>query len=207
MNRARMIMATACVLLWAAPSWAGGDATAGRDKVEVCAACHMADGNSLIPAYPKLAGQGERYLLRQLRAIKRGDWAIPLMAGQLDAMSDQDLQDIAAFYAGNLMSGGATNPEMLEQGQRIYRAGIAARGVPACMACHSPTGAGNPPAGYPRLAGQHAEYILERLEQYRDNRMPYERAYDETARIMSDIASGMLYNDMQAVADYIQGLR
>ncbi len=190
----------------AGPSW-GGDAAAGSRKVEVCTACHAADGNSVIPAYPKLAGQGERYLLRQLRAIKRGDWNIPLMAGQLDTMSDQDLQDIAAFYADGRMSPGATDPDLLQHGQQIYRAGIAARGVPACMACHSPTGAGNAPAGYPHLAGQHAEYILERLEQYRDGKAEYERPYDETARIMSDVTAGMLYNDMKAVASYIQGLR
>jgi len=191
----------------AAPSWGGGDAAAGSRKVEVCTACHAADGNSAIPAYPKLAGQGERYLLRQLRAIKRGDWNIPLMVGQLDAMSDQDLQDIAAFYASGQMSRGATDPGLVQHGQRIYRAGIAARGVPACMACHSPTGAGNAPAGYPRLAGQHAEYLLERLEQYRDGKAEYELPYDETARIMSDVTAGMLYNDMKAVASYIQGLR
>lgn len=181
----------------------GGDPVAGRAKVEICTACHTSDGNSIVPSYPKLAGQGEKYLLRQMRAIKSGAWPIPEMAGQLDSFSDQDLQDVAAFYAGQTMSPGATEPALADLGQQIYQGGIRARGVPACTACHAPDGAGNYAAGYPRLAGQHAEYIKERLEEYRGSA----EVYDEISTIMADIATPMTPLEIEAVASYIAGLR
>ncbi len=182
---------------------AGGDPAAGRSKAELCVACHNSDGNSVVPVWPKLAGQGEKYLLRQMRAIKSGAWPIPEMAGQLDIFSDQDLQDIAAFYAGQAMSPGAADPELAALGQQVYRGGIRARGVPSCTSCHAPDGAGNYAAGYPRLAGQHAEYIKERLEEYREG----EEIYDEVSSIMAEIAAPMTTLEIKAVASYIAGLR
>ena len=128
---------------------AAGDASAGKDKVAVCAACHGADGNSAAPTFPKLAGQGEKYLLKQLQDIRDGARPVPTMVGQLDGKSDQDLADMAAFYASQARSGGQTDPALLALGEKVYRSGVAERNVAACVACHSPTGAGNAPAGFP----------------------------------------------------------
>ena len=197
------LLLSAAVSAAQAEEQAGGDPAAGRGKTEICAACHSGDGNSITPAFPKLAGQGEKYLLRQLRAIKSGAWPIPEMAGQMDPLSDQDLRDIAAFYAGQMMSPGAADPELADLGQQIYRGGIRARGVPACTSCHAPDGAGNYAAGYPRLAGQHAHYIQERLEEYREN----EEVYDDVSSIMADVAMPMTKREIEAVASYIAGLR
>ena len=136
-----------------------GDAAAGKAQAAVCAACHGPDGNSAVPSFPKLAGQGEKYLYKQLKDIRDGARPIPTMAGQLDGKSNQELADIASYFASQTMSGGHTDPALLALGESVYRSGIPERKVAACAACHSPTGAGNAPAGFPALAGQQAEYI------------------------------------------------
>ncbi len=146
---------------------ASGDAAAGKQKAATCAACHGADGNSAAPTFPKLAGQGAKYLLKQMKDIRDGARPVPTMVGQVDNMTDQDLADIAAFYAAQPRSGGQTNPDLLALGEKVYRAGVAERNVAACTACHSPNGAGNAPAGFPALAGQHAEYTAGQLRAYR----------------------------------------
>ncbi len=181
----------------------GGDAAAGRVKAASCVACHNVDGNSLSPIFPKLAGQNTKYLLRQLRAIQSGTYPVPSMAGQLDGMDGQDLRDIAAWFASQAMSAGVARREQLALGERIYRAGIAAKSVPACSACHSPHGAGNAPAGFPRIAGQHADYIVARLKDYRERR----RLHDATAEVMAGVVQFLSESEMEAVANYAQGLR
>lgn len=185
-----------------------GDAAAGKDQSVVCSACHGADGNSAVPSFPKLAGQGERYLLKQMQDIRDGARPVPTMAGQLDGKSDQDLANIAAFYASQPASGGKTAPDLLALGQKVYRAGVAERKVAACSACHSPTGKGNAPAGYPALAGQHAEYISTQLKMYRKG---YEdetgRTNDGDAKIMRTTAFGLSDKEIEAVASYIAGLK
>ena len=185
-----------------------GDAAAGKDQSVVCSACHGADGNSAVPTFPKLAGQGERYLLKQLQDIRDGARPVPTMAGQLDGKTDQQLADIAAFYSSQPASGGQTDPEFLALGQKVYRAGVADRKVAACTACHSPTGQGNAPAGYPSLAGQHAEYIATQLRMYRKG---YEdetgRTNDGDAKIMRTTAFGLSDKEIEAVSSYIAGLK
>ncbi len=181
----------------------GGDAAAGRVKAVSCATCHQADGNSLSAAFPKLAGQNEKYLLRQLRAIQSGAYPVPVMAGQLDGLGDGDLRDLSAWFASQTMSAGVARREQLELGERIYRAGLASKSVPACSACHSPHGAGNAPAGFPRIAGQHADYIVARLKDYREKR----RIHDETAEVMAGVVEFLSEQEMEAVANYVQGLR
>ena len=114
------------------PAYADGDANAGRSKAGACAACHGNDGNSSIAANPKLAGQGEKYLFKQMIDIRDGARSAPLMAGQLDAMSDQDIADIAAFYASQAATGGVTEEKWLALGKDVYRAGNTERGLPAC---------------------------------------------------------------------------
>lgn len=184
-----------------------GDAAAGEAQTMVCAACHGADGNSVVPTFPKLAGEGQKYLFNQLRDIRDGARPVPTMAGQLDGKSNQDLADIAAFYAAQTRTGAQTDPELLERGEAVYRAGIAQRGVAACTACHSPTGAGNPPAGFPVLAGQHPEYIAAQLAAYRRG---YEdesgRTNDGETRIMRTTAFGLSDGEIEAVSSYAAGL-
>jgi len=187
---------------------AAGDAAAGKDMIAVCAACHGADGNSAVPTFPKLAGQGEKYLLKQLQDIRDGARPIPTMAGQLDGKSDQNLADIAAFYAAQARSGGQTDPALLALGEKVYRSGVAERNVAACTACHSPTGKGNAPAGFPALAGQHAEYTATQLRAYRKG---YEddtgRTNDGEAKIMRTTAFGLSDGEIEAVSSYVAGLK
>lgn len=195
------------LMAWA-PVGITADAAAGKSMSLACSACHGADGNSAVPSFPKLAGQGEAYLIKQLKDIRDGARPVPTMAGQLTGKSDADLANLAAFYAGQPKSGGKTNPEMLESGERVFRAGIADRNVPACGACHSPNGLGNAPAGFPSLAGQHSEYTATQLKMYRKG---YEdetgRTNDGDAKIMRTIAFGMSDMEIEAVSSYISGLK
>ncbi len=185
-----------------------GDADAGKDKVATCAACHGPDGNSAAPTFPKLAGLGEKYLLKQMKDIRDGARPVPTMVGQVDNMSDQDLADIAAFYDSQPRSGGQADPDKIALGEKVYRAGVAERKVAACTACHSPTGKGNAPAGFPALAGQHADYIAAQLRAYRKG---YEdetgRTNDGDTKIMRSTAFGLSDNEIDAVASYISGLK
>lgn len=185
-----------------------GDAAAGKEMSAACTACHGADGNSAAPAFPKLAGLGEKYLLKQLVDIRDGARPVPTMAGQLDAKSDQQLADLAAFYAGQARSGGQADPELVALGEKVYRAGVAERNVAACTACHSPNGKGNAPAGFPALAGQHADYIAAQLKAYRKG---YEdetgRTNDGDTKIMRTTAFGLSDKEIEAVASYASGLK
>tara|TARA_R110000782_G_scaffold29363_14_gene73080 strand:+ start:2587 stop:3192 length:606 start_codon:yes stop_codon:yes gene_type:complete len=184
-----------------------GDASAGKAKSAPCAACHGADGNSPAPNFPNLAGQGERYLAKQIHDIKSGERSAPLMAGQTDNLSDQDIADISAYYASKTASTGQTDPALLEKGAAIYRGGIADRSVPACAACHSPTGQGMAAAGFPALAGQHADYTIAQLKAFRaaaDGREG--RTNDGDTKTMRTVAFKMSDSEIEAVASYIQGL-
>lgn len=166
----------------------------------VCAACHAADGNSTISLNPKLAGQHPEYLLKQLTNFKEGKRANAVMAGMVANLSKEDMQSLAKYYAGQKQTlGKAKSNGVGSLGEKIYRGGIAATGVPACAACHGANGAGIPKQ-YPRLAGQHADYALQQLRTFRTA----ERA---NAPMMMTIAAKMTDAEMQAVADYMQGLR
>lgn len=153
-------------------------------------------------AYPKLSGLGEKYLYQQLSAIKNGDRQIAEMTGLLDSMSDQDLQDLAAYFNDQDMVVNQADPELIEQGQALYRGGNLASGVPACSGCHSPQGKGNEPAGFPRLGGQQAAYIEKQLKAYRDG----ERSGTTNASIMMDVATKLTDSEIEAVANYVSGL-
>ena len=138
---------------------AAGDAAAGQAKAAVCGACHGADGNSPAPNFPKLAGQGERYLLKQMHDIKDGKRTVLEMTGRLTNLSDQDLADIAAYFASQKMSVGMADPNLVAQGEALFRGGKIAAGMPACPGCHSPSGVGIATAGFPHLGGQPATYV------------------------------------------------
>ncbi len=188
----------------AAPkAYQGGDADAGKALTQVCAACHGDDGNSASPANPKLAGQGERYLLKQLQDIQSGERDIALMTGLLDNLSEQDLKNIAAYYAAGTQTDGAADPALVELGEEIYRNGQHERGIAACTGCHGPAGLGNEPALFPRLAGQHADYIAQQLRHFAEGR----RQNDGEGRAMRGIAERMNENEIKAVSSYIEGLR
>jgi cytochrome c553 len=197
-------------LLVLAQAW--GDAEAGAEKTAVCAACHGSDGNSGAAIYPKLAGLGENYLYKQLQDIKTGARVVPQMIGMLNGLSDQDLQDIAAYYADQSMQlsgaqdmqvklNSGSNINALDLGKTTYRFGNPETGVPACSGCHAPTGVGNAPAGYPRLGGQFADYIAKQLREFRTG----DRTNDEQ-QVMRAVAEHMSEAEITAVANYIAGL-
>lgn len=179
-----------------------GDAKAGQAKTAVCGACHGPDGNSAAPNFPKLAGQGERYLLKQLHDIKGNKRQVLEMTGLLTNLSDQDLADIAAYFASQKMSVGAADPKLVDAGEALFRGGKVEQGMPACTGCHSPNGAGNAAAGFPHLGGQHATYVAKQLTNFREG----DRTNDGDTMIMRAIAAKLSNKDIAAVSSYIQGL-
>jgi cbb3-type cytochrome c oxidase subunit III len=179
-----------------------GDAAAGQGKTLVCGACHGPDGNSLVPGFPRLAGQGERYLLKQMQEIKGGKRVVIEMTGMLSGLGDQDLADIAAYYAGQKGRVGAADEKRVARGEGLFRGGRLSDGLPACTGCHSPDGAGNAQAGFPRLGGQHADYISKQLTAFREG----ERSNDGDSMVMRSIAAKLSNQDIEALAQYIQGL-
>ena len=162
-----------------------GDAAAGQAKTAVCGACHGPDGNSMAPNFPKLAGQGDRYLLKQLHEIKDGKRQVLEMTGLLTNLNDQDLADIAAYYSSQKNSVGAADPALVARGEALFRGGDLQKGMPACTGCHSPDGQGNAAAGFPHLGGQHASYIEKQLTDFREG----ERTNDGDSMIMRGIAA------------------
>jgi cbb3-type cytochrome c oxidase subunit III len=181
---------------------AAGDPVAGQAKTIVCGACHGQDGNSPLANFPKLAGQGERYLLKQMQDIKSGARPVVEMTGMLEPLSDQDMVDVAAYYASQKISVGAADPALVERGQALFRGGKLAEGMPACTGCHSPDGSGIATAGYPHLGGQHADYVAKQLTAFREG----ERSNDGDSMVMRDIAAKLSNKDIQAISSYIQGL-
>lgn len=180
-----------------------GDPEAGEANAAVCAGCHGAGGAKPIAgSYPKLSDLGQKYLYQQLVAIKEGDRVIASMTGLLDDRSEQDLQDLAAYFDSQNMPIGQANPDLVDAGQSLYRGGNMATNVPACAACHSPSGKGIESAGYPRLSGQNAEYVAAQLKAYRDG----ERDGGPNASIMMDVAAKLTDAEIEAVSSYISGL-
>ncbi|EIK60474.1 cytochrome c4 [Pseudomonas lactis] len=181
-----------------------GDATAGQAKAAVCGACHGPDGNSPAPNFPKLAGQGERYLSKQMHDIKSGKRTVLEMTGMLTNLNDQDLADLAAYFASQKGSVGAADPKLVARGEQLFRGGNLEKGLPACTGCHSPNGAGNAAASFPRLSGQHATYIAKQLTDFRKEEAG--RANDGDAMTMRTIARKLSDEDIAALSSYIQGL-
>ena len=182
-------------------------AKAKQTAESVCVACHSADGNSLLPENPKLAGQHEDYLYKQMREFKGWDGAAPvrenaIMGAMVAGLEDEDMKGLAKYFASfELQPESSKNLETMELGQQIWRGGIASKGVPACASCHGPAGAGLP-AQYPRLSGQFADYSAAQLKAFRDGG----RANDPN-RMMRMIALKMTDAEMNAVSDYAAGLR
>lgn len=189
------------------PAIAAGEIPAKADLVQgqasyeaVCAACHGVDGNSQIVINPKLAQQHPEYLIKQLHDFKDDKRADPVMKGFAMMLSDAEMNNISAWLAQQKAQPGyATDKELVQLGERIYRGGIADRNIAACASCHSPNGAGIP-SQYPRLAGQHADYTIKQLNTFRDGSR-------NNSVQMRDVAAKMTDREIKAVADYIAGLR
>lgn len=199
-----MQLVVTLTLLITFSAFADGDATAGQGKSAICAACHGADGNSIVPNWPKLAGQNATYLERQLNLIKDGSRPVPEMAGIVMGLNDQDMADLAAYFASQTASPAVVDESLLAVGERLYRAGNTATDVPACMACHGPSGAGMPLTGYPALAGQHATYTEKMLKGFRSGSTW--GVDDDNSQIMVDVTNRLTDAQITAVANYMQGL-
>jgi len=179
-----------------------GDAAAGAQKAAVCGACHGVTGASVNPEWPNLAGQHETYIADQLALFKAGTRSDVLMSPNAAALSDADMQDLGAHFARQTPAGLEADPSNWQAGEKLYRGGDAARGIPACIACHGPEGKGNGPARYPALRAQHAVYTYDQLKAYAEGR----RA-GNGSDIMKIVAGKLTDAEMRALASYTQGLR
>ena len=191
-------------LLISLPVAAAGDADAGQAKSAICAACHGADGNSIVPNWPKIAGQHSSYLERQLSLIKSGARPVPEMAGIVMGLSDQDMANISAYFSAQTSKAGLSDESLIVSGEQLYRAGNSSTEIPACMACHGPAGEGNPLAAYPAVAGQHAVYTEKMLKGFRAGSLWGED--DASSKIMTEVTLRLTDDEIKAVANYMQGL-
>ena len=201
-------LALILTLLASCSAWAQGDAEAGKAKAATCAACHGTDGNSLLTQYPKLAGQHAGYLEKQIKEFKLGMTSggkqgrvDPVMGGMAMPLSDQDAADLAAYFSTLPISDNTTSEESVELGQKLYRAGDTERGITACIACHGPRGNGTELSGFPKISGQHADYIKIQLEKFRSG----DRANDMNA-MMRNISAKLTDAEISALSQYVGGL-
>lgn len=188
-------------LLLAAPVQAAGNAAAGESKAGVCAGCHGPNGNSTNPSWPKLAGQGAGYIAKQLADFKSGARKDPIMMGQAAALSNQDMADLAAYFAKQTVSPGSADKKTLTLGQNVYRGGNKEKGVAACIGCHGPTGAGNPAAKFPALSNQQAAYVVKAMKDFRSGART-----NDPNKMMQNIAARMSDKEIEAVASFVAGL-
>ncbi|MDP4490542.1 MULTISPECIES: c-type cytochrome [Pseudoalteromonas] len=185
-----------------------GDAEAGKAKSATCAACHGPDGNAPVTMYPKIAGQHADYIYKQLQEFKLGMTSggnegrmDPVMSGMAMPLSDQDMKDLAAYFSSLSMSSGSTPEDVVAVGQKLYKAGDAERGIPACAACHGPRGNGTSLAKFPKVSFQHPEYIKSQLEKFRDG-----TRNNDMNGMMRDIAQKLTDKDIEVLSKYLGGL-
>jgi cytochrome c553 len=203
MNRliATAVVAFICVTSAVAADY-GDPAKAQSIANQICAACHGADGNSPLPINPSLAGQHPEYLFKQLKDFKSGNRNNAVMMGMVAGLSAEDMRNLSAYYAAQKLSeAAAKDKDLVAQGRKLFRGGNLAIGVAACAGCHAPNGAGIP-SQYPRLAGQHPEYVVAQLKAFRVG----ERAND-TNNMMRAVAGRLTDKEIAAVAEYLSGLR
>ena len=205
-----MVKMFACIIsliitLSATQVFAAGDAAAGAQKVQTCAVCHGAEGNSVNPMWPKLAGQHAEYILKQLQNFKTGARRNPQMSPMAAALGDQDMEDISAYYSTQILNESpipaSVEAVTVELGEKIYRAGDATSKLPSCMACHGPAASGNPAAKYPSLAGQYAAYTTAQLQAFKS-----EARNNDANNMMRDTAGKLSNEEIEAVSLYLQGL-
>ena len=181
---------------------AAGNAEAGASKATVCAACHGANGNSVNPEWPSLAGLGADYIAEQLKNFKEGKRANPVMMPNAMTLNADDMANLGAYFDGLVNTGLEADPSYWQAGQTLYRGGDQTRGIPACMACHGPTGRGNEPAKFPALRGQQSVYVMKQLNDYASGA----RSTGPNG-IMETIAKRLSPDDIRNLASYLQGLR
>jgi len=192
-----------------------GSAEAGATKTAVCAACHGVDGNSVNPEWPSLAGQNAAYIREQLTMFIARKRVNDLMYPMVSELSPQDVADIAAYYASLTPTGLEADPSYWKAGEAIYKAGDTKRGIPACEACHSPVGSGNPANGYPSVRAQHSVYTAAQLQAYANGTRYQDASDPENVKhyqsrngvMMSTIAGRLTAEDIRDLASYMQGLR
>ncbi|MBS0614786.1 MAG: cytochrome c4 [Proteobacteria bacterium] len=192
-------------VFWAAlcgVAGAAGNPERGAAKSAVCAACHGANGNSVNPEWPSLAGLGTDYIAAQLMNFKEGKRNNAVMAPNAAALSPEDMADLAAYFNSQRNTGLEADPSTWEAGQKLFRAGDASRGIPACMACHGPAARGNDAAKFPALRGQHSVYTVKQLQDYASGARP-----TGPNNIMQSISKKLTADDMRNVASYLQGIR
>lgn len=207
----RKLLVLIAATLAAPLAYAAGDAEAGKVKAAPCAACHGADGNAAAPLYPKLAGQGEKYLIKQMQDFVSGERTNAVMQAQMAGVSEQDMADLAAYFASQSIETGQASPDWVEQGEKVYRGGDLDNQIPACSGCHGPAGQGVEAAGYPKLAGQHGDYVEAQLRAFRaagrqdlgDNLIKRE---NDPAATMQRVSARMSDAQIRAVASFISGL-
>ena len=200
--KSKVLFSLLALFAVAGTSQAAGDADAGQAKAQVCFSCHGVNGNSVNPIWPNLAGQHAGYLAKQLADFKAGEQRNnALMMGQVMSLSPQDMADLAAFFAGQEPSPGSADESKVPLGEKLYRGGNKVTGVSACIACHGPTGAGNPAAKYPLLSGQHAAYTVQTLNDFRAGVRK-----NDPGKMMQNIAARMTDAEIEAVSSYMQGL-
>jgi cytochrome c553 len=181
-----------------------GNVEAGKTKSMTCAACHGADGNSVSPMWPSLAGQHATYIVRQLKAFKNGERTDVTMQPFAMMLSDQDMLDVAAYFATQKPTPKGADPALVSLGQQIYRGGVPERGIAACIGCHGPTGHGNPLAAYPRISSQHAQYVEKQLAAYASGDR---RSDADLNQMMRNVAGLLVQDEIHALASYVQGLQ
>lgn len=202
MKKRVIVLVSAVIISFAASLVsAQGDAAAGQAKAALCATCHGNDGNSDLAINPKLAGQNTNYMVKQLMDFKSGARQSATMAAMVLSLSEQDMQDIAAWYASQQVTLQSANPELQELAETLYRAGNEEISVVACSACHSPTGRGNAPAGFPALSGQHAEYTLQQLKDFRSGVRE-----NDVSGMMRTVVKRFTDEELEALANYVSGL-
>jgi cytochrome c553 len=200
----KLILASIASFILMSGAAIAGDAAMGKSKSAACGGCHGFDGNSPILAYPKLAGQNEAYIVKQVKDFKaNSDRQNPIMFGMVAALSDADAADIGAYFQAQSVKDVATfDAGKIAAGREMYKGGDMQKGIPACQACHGPTGAGTAGIGYPQLGGQYVDYTLAQLKAFKDG----SRKNDDKM-LMRSIVEKMSDADMVAVANYIASLK
>ncbi len=199
-----ILAAVASVSMFTAVTAIAGDAAAGKTKAAACGGCHGMDGNSLIAMYPKLAGQNEAYITKQVKDFKTNtDRQNPIMFGMVAALTDEDAADIGAYFQLQSTKDAAPfDADKITAGREMYKGGDLQKGIPACQGCHGPTGAGTAGIGFPQVGGQYVDYTLAQLKAFKDGSRK-----NDAKKLMRSIAEKMSDADMVAVANYIASLK
>ena len=199
-----ILAAVASLSMFMAVTAVAGDAAAGKTKSAACGGCHGMDGNSLIPMYPKLAGQNEAYIVKQVKDFKaNGDRQNAIMLGMVAALTEEDAADIGAYFQSQSTKDAAPfDADKIAVGSELYKGGDLQKGIPACQGCHGPTGAGVAGAGYPQLGGQYVDYTLAQLKAFKGGSRK-----NDANMLMRSIVEKMSEAEMAAVANYIASLK